>query len=145
MLKVRKISLFLSCTFFFTFLPGNLKNTLDYQSKNQKSTLCYNRNLRKIDFLDIFDVKTQQIIVQKSQNSARLSNKKVNKVPCILGAIGEIQRNIRGIPPPQKKKNQYVPQIAPIISGNFLTFLPDNLKNTLDYQSKKSKRCPVLQ
>ena len=26
-----------------------------------------------------------------------------------------------------------------------MTFLPDNLKNTLDYRSKKSKKCPELQ
>ena len=31
-------------------------------------------------------------------------------------------------------KNQYVLQISPVILGNFLTFLPDNLKTTLDYR-----------
>ena len=35
-----------------TFLPGNLKNTLDYGPKSQssqKSASCYGRNLREID------------------------------------------------------------------------------------------------
>ena len=51
----------------------------------------------KINFLGIFGVKTQWIIGQKSQSSARYAGafwekitffgRKVNKVPCILGAI----------------------------------------------------------
>ena len=45
------------------------------------------------------------------------------------------------IPPPQ---SQYAPPIAPIISSIFWTFPPDNLKITLDYRSKKSKKCFVL-
>ena len=44
-------------------------------------------------------------------------------------------------------KVNFFPQIAHIISSTFLTFLPKNLKNTIDYRekkSKKSKNCPVL-
>ena len=51
----------------------------------------------KINFLGIFGVKTHLIIGQKSQNSAQYAGafwgkityfeRKVNKVPCILGAI----------------------------------------------------------
>ena len=47
------------------------------------------------------------------------------------------------LPPlPPKKKSQYVPQIAPILSTIFFDFLPDNLKNTLVYLSKKSTKVP---
>ena len=51
-------------------------------------------------------------------------------------------------PAPAPKKSQYVPQIAPIISSTFLTFLHDILKNTLNHRSKKpqkSKKYSVLE
>ena len=48
-------------------------------------------------------------------------------------------------PAPAPKKSQYVPQIAPIISSTFLTFVPNNLlcvytKN----QTKMSKKSQYL-
>ena len=82
----------------------------------------------KIGFLGIFGVKIKWIIGQKSQNSARYYKRILRK----------------SLTSPLPPKIQYIPQIAPILSRIFLTFLPDNLKNTPDHRSKKSKKCPVL-
>ena len=42
-------------------------------------------------------------------------------------------------PPPQKKKKKYSPSNFACQIEQFLFFLPDNLKNTLDYLSKSHK------
>ena len=55
--------------------------------------------------------------------------------------------------PPQKKKNknknkntsQYVPQISPLISSTFLTFLSDNLKKRSIIGAMWSKKCEKSQ
>ena len=70
--------------------------------------------------MGIFGVKTHWIIGQKSKINARYYK-------CFL-------RNSITPPPPHQKKSRYVLQISPVILGNFLTFLPDNLKTTLDYR-----------
>ena len=47
----------------------------------------------------------------------------------------------------QKKlhpKSDFLPQIAPITSSHFLTFLSGNLKITLDYRAKKSNKSKKL-
>ena len=100
---------------FWLFFPENLKNTIYYQSKKSKKLKKY-PVFQGFKRLIIWE--KHSTIGQKSQNSARLFSKKVNKVPCIISAIwGKILANLR--------KNW--------LFGNFWC------KNTLDYRSKKSK------
>ena len=71
-----------------TFMPYNLKNTIDYRSKSQKSAMSYSLNLRKIYFLGIFYFKLLLPIVESFtrvykfnnfKTHTRLSGKNVNK------------------------------------------------------------------
>ena len=81
-----------------------------------------------IDFLAIFGVKKHKIVGQNSQNGAR-----------------SYTRILRKSLTPTSPKSQYVPQIAPIISSNFVDFLRDNLKNTPRRLSvKKVKKVPSV-
>ena len=77
----------------------NFKNTLHRLSgkKVNKVPCIIGAVLGKINFLGIFGVKTHWIFGQKSQNSVGYAGhfeekitffgRKVNKVPCIIGAI----------------------------------------------------------
>ena len=76
-------------------------------------------------FLVIFGVKTHKIIWSKIY---------------FLGVFQVISSGSPGIPPPPpKKKKKYSPSYCACQIEQFLFFLPDNLKNTLDYLSKSHK------
>ena len=125
----------------------------------------FDPNCLPINFLGIFGVKTHWIIGQKSQNRGRYADefwekitlfvRKVNKVPCILGAIwGKINfLGIFGVKKHwiigQKSQNSARYAVAFWVKNHFFWEKVNKVpciigamyccRNTLDYWAKKSK------